>query len=528
MKEALRQLSKEELIALVLQLTEQVERVPVLEKRVEELEREVARLRKDSSNSSKPPSSDIVKPPKPSPPKGRGKRRIGGQRGHSKHERTPFAEEEIDDRWEYTLDRCPDCGGELLDSQEEPRVVQQVELIEKPVRVAEHRALVYWCPRCRCFHCAALPDEVRKGALVGPRLTALIGYLKGGCHMSYGTIQTYLRDVMGVTICAGQLAKVVGKVRDALAEPYDELRATMPSESRVNVDETGHKENGRNLWTWCFRAKLCTLFKIDPSRGSEVLIEVLGREFAGVIGADYFSAYRKYMGDFNVMVQFCLAHLIRDVKFLTTLPDKANQKYGNRLLERLRDLFRVIHRRETMSPARFQQKLDEARKKILMTAKHPPYTGEAMNMADRFRKHGDAYFRFITTPGVEPTNNLAEQALRFVVIDRRITQGTRGKAGREWCERIWSTIATCSQQGRSVFDFLCQAVHAHFTGRAGPSLLPEWSQGTPRSTSRPAVWSRRSSPRKVSPVLHPPRPCALSSTTEHPIWSRPFNLPGPQ
>ena len=93
-------------------------------------------------------------------------------------------------------------------------------------------------------------------------------------------------------------------------------------------------------------------------------------------------------------------------------------------------------------------------------------------MAERFRKHADAYFRFITTPGVEPTNNLAEQALRFVVIQRRITQGTRGAAGRAWCERIWTAAATCRQQGRSAFDFLCRALHAHLAGQPAPSLLP--------------------------------------------------------
>lgn len=90
----------------------------------------------------------------------------------------------------------------------------------------------------------------------------------------------------------------------------------------------------------------------------------------------------------------------------------------------------------------------------------------------RFREHGEAYFRFITTPGIEPTNNLAEQAIRFVVIDRRITMGTRSETGRRWCERIWTTIATCAQWGRSVFTFLLDAIHAHFSGGLSPSLLP--------------------------------------------------------
>ena len=93
-------------------------------------------------------------------------------------------------------------------------------------------------------------------------------------------------------------------------------------------------------------------------------------------------------------------------------------------------------------------------------------------LAKRFRLHGDAYFRFITTPGIEPTNNLAEQAIRFVVIDRRITQGTRSERGQRWCERIWTAVATCAQQERSMFEYLGEAVNAHFHGQPIPSLLP--------------------------------------------------------
>ena len=99
--------------------------------------------------------------------------------------------------------------------------------------------------------------------------------------------------------------------------------------------------------------------------------------------------------------------------------------------------------------------------------KHP-----ALNLAKRFKDHAESYFRFITTPGVEPTNNAAEQAIRFVVIDRRITQGTRSTSGQRWSERIWTTMATCTAQGRSTFKFICQAVDAHLSGSAPPSLLP--------------------------------------------------------
>ena len=171
-----------------------------------------------------------------------------------------------------------------------------------------------------------MPGHIEKGGLVGPRLTALIAYLKGVCHASFSTVRLFLRDVVRVTISRGQLAKVIAKVSTALDGPYQELLDLLPGEARLNVDETGHKDNGKLMWTWCFRAELYTLFKIDPHRSADVLIEVLGREFDGVLGCDCFSAYRRYMRECGVVVQFCLAHLIRDVKFLTTLPGKAEQR----------------------------------------------------------------------------------------------------------------------------------------------------------------------------------------------------------
>ena len=142
--------------------------------------------------------------------------------------------------------------------------------------------------------------------------------------------------------------------------------------------------------------------------------------------------------------------------------------------EALRDLFAVIHRRGEWTEPEFQKRLGAARDKVLCrgTSSVPP-TRAAGNLARRLESHGDSYFRFITEPGIEPTNNLAEQAIRFVVIDRRITQGTRGERGDRWCERIWTVMATCGQQGRSVFAYLEAAVTAWFAGEEAPSLRPQ-------------------------------------------------------
>ena len=129
-----------------------------------------------------------------------------------------------------------------------------------------------------------------------------------------------------------------------------------------------------------------------------------------------------------------------------------------------------------MKPETLATTLEIAGKALCRTAvQDVPRTSEAANLARRFKKHGTSYIRFITTPGIEPTNNLAEQAIRFVIINRHITQGSRSETGRRWLERIWTIIATCTQQGCSVFDFLLEAVRASFHGEPAPTLVPNTS-----------------------------------------------------
>lgn len=434
---------------------------------------ELAAAKKNSSNSSKPPSSDIVKPSGSSGAQAKKKRKRGGQLGHPRHERAPFEPDEIDKTIDYTLTGCPDCGGQVELSALPPRVVQQAEIVVKPIEVVEHRGLAYWCAKCQKTHHAAIDASVRKAGLIGPGLTTLVAYLKGVCHCSFSTIRKFVRDVVGLTISRGHLAKVIGKVSDSLQFAYDSLLALLPRQKVVNADETGHKNSGDAMWTWCFRAPLFTLFKIAPSRGADVLLEVLGKEFDGLLGCDYFSAYRKFMRETGVLVQFCLAHLIRDIKFLTTHPDRRNHAYGERVLEAVRALFTVIHRRERMSAERFALELENAGDQLWAEAIYRvPASREAQNLAKRFQKHGASYIRFITTPGLEPTNNLAEQAIRFVVLDRLVTQGTRSEVGQRWSERIWTVIATCAQQGRALFTFLRDSIGAFVAGQPAPTLNP--------------------------------------------------------
>lgn len=463
------------------------ERNAWLEQRVQELEAQntqltqsLAAAKKHSGNSSKPPSSDIVKP------KGRqrgkkSKRRIGGQKGHPKHERPAFTPDQVDKRIPLRLERCPVNASHRIAPAEGPehqRTIQQVELVEKPFKVSEYTAYSIWCHDCGCYHQAPLPKDIVKAGLFGPRLTSMVVYLKGRVHASYSGIRDFLEDVVGVKVSRGYAAKLLRKASQAFGQPYGELIELLPQQTYLNSDETGHKENGKRYWIWCFRAASFVVFKIDPSRGTEVLMRILGEDFKGILGCDYYAAYRKYARQCSVLVQFCLAHLIRDVKYLCEFPDPQVQQYGRRLLAGLRALFWTLHRKDQLSARAFETELNQAHDQIWKAAIpswEGPFHRLIYNMAERFYKHGEAYFQFITTPGIEPTNNVVEQAMRFIVIDRHITQGTRSVRGRLICERLWTVMATCALHKRSPFQWICQAISAYFKGLPAPSLIPDSS-----------------------------------------------------
>ena len=204
------------------------EAVAPLKTRIAELEAENARLKKNSTNSSKPPSSDIVKPPRPAPAGGkRGKRRGGGQPHHPRHTRSLFPPEQVDRTWDYEWETLP-AGWKPL---ERFRIVQQVELVEKPCLVSEHRARLYENLHTGRVVAAPLPQEVRRAGLLGPRLTALVAYQKGACHMSVETIRRFLADVLHLPISHGQVVKTVQKVSAAMAPCYEQLQKALPQQA---------------------------------------------------------------------------------------------------------------------------------------------------------------------------------------------------------------------------------------------------------------------------------------------------------
>jgi len=428
------------------------EKIQLLEEYKTKLEERIAQLEKNSSNSSKPPSSDIVKPLKILHKLGK-KRKRGGQHGHRKFSRQPFEPQQVDEVIEYELKDKDAVGLKPLD---EWFVIQQIELPEKMCKVIEHRARKYLDTVTGKIHIAPMPDAIRKG----------------GCHMSYTTIQHFFKELIQLDVSRGMLCKATQKVSLSLQPAYQQLAERLPKESQVGADETGHHDEGKLHWTWCFDTPYYSLFRIDKSRGSEVLEKMLGKDFAGLVCADYWGAYRKYARLFDVRVQYCMAHLIREIRFIAEHSIKKLSRWGNFLLDWLKKLFRTLHGRNRYTPGGFALAMERIKNESLSRMRRPPDHALARKLARRFRgESAKDYFRLLTEPGLEPTNNGTERQIRPVVIDRRITQGTRGDAGMRWCERIWTILATCKKQNRNVFKFIHQSLLAHWTNTCYPELL---------------------------------------------------------
>jgi transposase len=444
--------------------------IKMLLARLRKVEEEVAVLKKDSSTSSKPPSSDITKPK--SQQRQPGKRKRGGQRGHKGIKREMLPPEEVDEVVEIPAPRsCPECCGQLSEEEAPEVLVQQsVELPEKPVQVTEYHRHGKFCPCCNAYYYPPLPDGVLEDQLFGSSLQALVGYMKGNLGASYTELQEFCKDVLQISVSRSMLCNTVARVSKAIKAPVDELGAAIREEKALNIDETGWKDSGSKYWVWVFCNQLIAYFVISKTRGSKVLREVLGETFGGAITSDCYGAYIGYASH---GLQLCLAHLIRDIKFLTTLKCPQSKEFGEIILEYFRDLFKLWHNRGSDPPEKFQAKADRLKRNLFTYLTNTELEkGKALTLKKRVMRQWDNLFRFVYNPELyQPTNNTAEQAVRHTVRIRRQTQGSRSQSGRDWNARIMTVLATCKKQRRSSWNFIKDSLEAQYFNQTFPTLL---------------------------------------------------------
>ena len=372
------------------------QRIQELEQQSAGLEKELARLKEenedlrenlesDSSNSSKPPSSDRGAKPRPRARRKPSGRKRGGQPGHPGQWRKLFPPEQCRKIEDHYPQQCENCGShDLEDCGEEPYRHQVLEIPPLKLLIDEHRLHWQECLRCGQWVRAELPEGVSMAGY-GPRLTALIVIFGSFFRASYRMTQALVGDLFGVRIALGTIRKLRQRVSEAVAAPVAEAKRYVQRSGVVHADETSYKQgNGdgenpanRGGWLWVVASPLVAYFEIQLSRAATVAQELLG-DFTGVLVSD---RYKGYIWVDSSRRQLCWAHLIRNFEKMAGRLGRSGE-IGHELVEGAKRLFHEWHRVRdgTILFSTFQKYASQIRREIRILleegASYTPQAGE--------------------------------------------------------------------------------------------------------------------------------------------------------
>ena len=481
--------SREELVDKDKAIADKDKAIADRNKRIADLERQLAARKRNSTNSSKPPSSDGLAGAqrRRGSPREKSTRKPGGQPGHMGHDRQPV---ENPDRVEEVLpEQCKHCGSALPQEAEDRQTAGDVlrrQIVDLPEvivpMVTEYQYPKLVCPCCQKGTRAAIrPEHVHD---IGERLTAAISYLIGSRKMTRRDVAATMQDLFGVDISVGSVQKAWEETADAVATPYTELEKALATEPVLNSDETGSRTNGDKRWVWVLCSSWFVFFHIACSRGVEVLVQLLGNAFAGILCSDRCPTYLSYH---KGLAQFCWAHLQRTLKGIGEFARTEDAVHFARdMLAAIGRMFALWYRfrgeaktgERLLSREELIQESIPIQKRICGLAKKflDSEDREVRNLACAFYEHWDKLFTFIEQEGVEPTNNFSERVLRLFVLIRKITYGNRSAKGEIALARILTVVQTCKLQQRPLLSYLLTAIHCHRRRQPAPSLRPLQNQ----------------------------------------------------
>ena len=431
--------------------------------RVAELE---AKLGKDTTNSSKPPSTTHphAKPPSSKP---KSRRSRGGQPGHDKHERALLATEQCREVVSCVPGACRRCGQALNGTDPEPLRHQVWELPEIQPIITEYQQHRLVCS-CGCSPCGELPPGVPTGQ-AGPRLIAFAGLLMACFRQSKRRAAQFLSMILNQPASAGWMVLLQNRAAEAVQPAYDELAEQLARQAALNIDESPTKEGQAKAWVWTFVAATFTFFACRTSRAADVLQELLGSDFSGVIHCDRARMYWSFG-----CLQWCWAHLKRDFQALIDDPCPTKKRLGHDLMRPTQELFALWQkvRDGTITRRTFRRLMQPIRQRVDALLLRGYYNAHTCGFCKELVEHGEHLWTFVDIEGIQPTNNAAEQALRHAVIWRKLSFGTQSASGSRFVERLLTVIETCRRQSRNVFSWLVESVQAHIQQQPTPSLLP--------------------------------------------------------
>jgi transposase len=438
------------------------------EKRMRELEAKIERL--TPRNSSLPPSSEHPHAkPKRKPTAGK-KRKQGGQKGHRKHARKLVPTEDCDAVVDCTPAACRRCGRVVQTVSTDPLRHQVWELPPIKPMVTEYRRHRGHCSRCGITTCGELPEGVPTGQC-GPRLAAFTGLLMGHFRQSKRRTSMFLEDLLNIPCSAGWVVKIQNHVADALAAPYEQLRGELCKQSQLFVDESPTKQKNEKAWLWVAVASTFAVFGVFMNRKRESLQKLVG-DYSGIIlncdrAKMYFNGQR---------LQWCWAHLKRDIQKLIDSNDNQVKRLGHDLMRQQKLLFQHWRRykKGEIKWSTFQKHVRPIRNKFNALLLRGLHSGNDRlgGFCVELHRHRDWLWTFTKVEGIEPTNNTAERALRPAVIYRKLSFGTQSDRGSRYLERILTVSETCRLQERSAYQYLIETLEASFASRPAPSLLP--------------------------------------------------------
>ena len=444
------------------------------DREIKTLKAKIASLSADSTNFSKPPSSDgpqVSRPKKKKSPRSR-----GGQKGHKGHKRELIPAEQMDNIMDHYPCGCENCAAPLdpesCEETSEPTRHQTFDLPKiKPI-TTEHRCHELGCGICGHRTRASLPAEAAQSQF-GPRVHGAVAYLTSVHKIGRRGIVEIMNTLFGLNLCLGSVCNCIDRVSPELEAAAEEARQSLPESVNLNIDETGWKCQGNRRYLWVFVSHLVVYFTVAASRGAKVLCSVLGETFNGVITSDDHSAYSSYHK--NGLRQLCWAHLIRKFKGLKEIRGSPDAyAFAKHMLKEMGHIlscwhaFRegVISRRQLLDATA----LPRARMKRYCLKYRHSSNGEVVTRAERTLRNWPHLFTFLAHEGVEPTNNVAEQALRPAVQWRKLCFGNQSENGERFTERILTVTRTCQLHGKNPFHFLSDLMEAAFNGIPRPSL----------------------------------------------------------
>ena len=457
-----------ELQAAILALVQAYqERIDQLEAQVADLQ---ARLQLNSTNSSKPPSSDPIglKRKPPVPPSGR---KRGGQPGHHRVQRSLVPPEKVRTITDCRPTDCRRCGHALVGDDPAPLVHQVAELPKIEPLVDEYRLHRLACPQCGVTTCGSLPAGVPRGCC-GPYLQAVLSTIAGGYRLSKRQVQQMVGDLFSLSIATGMVSKLERQSTTVLEAPYNEVALGVHDAPAASIDDTSWRENRRKAQLWVVVTALTTVFTIAAQRSAAVAKAVLGSKPNQVVTSDRHSSFEWID---PVWRQICWSHLNRDFQAMIDRGG-AGKATGRALLHLSKRMFRWWHRFRdgTIDRQRLKTIAARLRRQVKAALEGGQGCGCAKTAATCFEilKVEEGLWTFVRVEGIEPTNNASERALRHAVIWRRISGGTDSADGSRFVERMLTMVATCRQQKRNVLDYLSSCFEAHLRGQKVPSLLP--------------------------------------------------------